>query len=354
MTLAAPSPLATGSLPASARAFLARHGLARARTRRLVADASTRSYVRLMGEQVLLMDDRHDPAGFDAYLAVSDHLNGLGLSAPRALQADTDACLALVEDFGDATFARCLAEGRDEGMLYRLAVDALLHLHHAADGAALDRPVYDMAVHLDELSIFSHVFAPAVHPDVDVALFDAEFRSLWAEALAPVATRRDTLVLRDFHVDNLMLLDDRTGVARCGLLDFQDAVLGPCEYDLVSLLQDARRDLGAGLEDRLLDYYCAHAPAHLGRADAIRQRYALLGAQRHARILGVFVRLCQRDGKPRYMAFLPRVLAQFRAALTAAGLTGISDFLDTTLPHWTETAAKPGSLASEPNGSSND
>ena len=353
MTPAVP-PFTADMLPTPAPAFLAQHGLGGVATQGFVADASSRSYVRLIGARALLMDDRHDPAGFTAYLAISDHLNRLGLSAPRVRAADRDTCLALVEDFGDATYARCLAEGQDEAALYGLAVEALLHLHHAREGAALDRPRYDLGVHLDELSIFSQWFAPAVCPDIHLPAFDAEFRRLWTKALTPVASRHETLVLRDFHIDNLMLLPGRHGVARCGLLDFQDAMLGPCEYDLVSLLQDARRDLGPGLEEAMLDRYSAEAPAHLGGAEAIHQRYALLGAQRHARILGVFLRLDRRDGKPRYMAFLPRVLAQFRAAMTSAGLTEIAGFLDTALPGWTDRAARLAPVTLDPNGPSDD
>ena len=324
--------LGAQDLRPAAASFLAAHGLADAQLDAFVADASSRRYYRVLRHDLLLMDDRYDPKGFAAFILIASHLNGLGLSAPRLLQVDRAEGLALVEDFGDATYANCLACGHDEGDLYELAVDALLKLHHMPQGGRIDLPAYDMHVHLDELSTFSQWFAPAVCPDLDVAAFDAAFRSLWQDALGPVATRHETLVLRDFHVDNLMLLANRRGVARCGLLDFQDALRGPCEYDLLSLLQDARRDLAAGLEERLLDHYCANAPEMLGDASAIRARYYILGAQRHARILGVFVRLCQRDAKPRYLAFLPRVLAQFRTALHAPGLD--LPMSDTLLPSY--------------------
>ena len=135
-------------------------------------------------------------------------------------------------------------------------------------------------------------------------------------------------------MDNLMVLDVRTGIRRCGLLDFQDAVRGPSEYDLVSLLQDARRDLSAGLEARMLARYVARAPGHLGAPDDIARRYALLGAQRHARILGVFVRLCLRDGKPGYLRWIPRVLRQFGTAMADAGLQDVAGLLDRALPDW--------------------
>ncbi len=341
-------------LPASTAGFLQKNRLAGAELRGFVADASPRRYFRIMGHDLILMEDRQDPEGFAAYLQISKHLLRLGLSAPRVIQALPEECLALIEDFGDDTYNRCLARGDDEEALYKLAVDALLRLHHDPRGADIDRPAYDMEVHLDELSIFSHWFAPALTPGLDIATFDQQFRALWEQALAPVADCHETLVLRDFHIDNLMLLSDRTGEARCGLLDFQDALRGPCEYDLLSLLQDARRDLSDGLEEALLSYYCQNAPAALGGETAILKRYHILGAQRHARILGVFVRLCQRDQKPRYLAFLPRVLRQFQTAVDAAGLSEISAFLDDALAGWTHTAATLHETLLATNGTSHD
>ncbi len=330
--------LTSASLSAPARAFLARHGMDRFALEKFEADASPRQYFRVKGEGLLLMEERHDPVGFAAYLRLSHHLNVLGLSAPKVFGADPSNGLALVEDFGDGTYAACLGRGYDETALYTLAVEALLHLHHDARGKEVDQPGYGLSVQLDELKTFSDWFVPAAAPGIDKDQFSQRLLSLWHDALAPVVKRFDTLVLRDFHVDNLMFLDRRSGIARCGLLDFQDGVLGPCEYDLVSLLQDARRDLSNGLEQRLLSFYVANAPGHLGSPDDIRHRYALLGAQRHARILGVFVRLYLRDAKPRYLTFVPRVLKQFRTALADAGLVDIATLLDAELPDWATTA----------------
>lgn len=332
------APTSGPMLPVSA-ALLAAHGHENARLTAFVSDASPRRYFRLEGQGILLMEDPTDPVGFDAYLRLSAHLNELGLSAPRVIAASRPDGVALIEDFGDTTYTNCLSAGHDEGELYRLAVDVLLHLHHDARGASIDQPHYDLAQMLDELQIFADWFVPAVAPGSDPARFAPEWRALWQEALAPVGARHDTLIMRDFHVDNLMLLSGREGVARCGLLDFQDGLLGPCEYDLMSLLQDARRDLTPGLEEALLGRYLDNAPAHLGTPADIRRRYHLLAAQRHARILGVFVRLCQRDGKPRYLEWLPRVLRQFQTALVDAGLHDISAFLDARLPNWRAEAA---------------
>ena len=353
MTMPVSDPaMAAGIAVASpATTLLARNGLAGTEPVPLAGDASARRYYRLEGHCLLLMEDASDPAGFSAYLRLSEHLNALGLSAPRVIDADPAAGLALVEDFGNNTYAVCLGGGHDEHALYRLAVDALLYLHHDHRGDHVSQPLYDLDVYLDELDIFADWFAPAVaRQNFDRTGFKMHFRSLWAEALEPVSERFDTLVLRDFHVDNLMLLENRQGVARCGILDFQDGVLGPCEYDLVSLLQDARRDLAAGLEEMLLAHYAANAPARLGSMQEIRQRYALLGAQRHARILGVFVRLCQRDGKERYLAFMPRVLRQFKTALGDAGLGRVACFLDEELPGWRDGVPAGASAGKQMNG----
>lgn len=139
------------------------------------------------------------------------------------------------------------------------------------------------------------------------------------------------LVLRDFHIDNLMLLKDRNGIKSCGLLDFQDAVIGATEYDLVSLLQDTRRDLTPELETQILNRYLASAS---GSAVETKHRYHLLGAQRHTRLARQFLRLNKRDDKPGYLQFIPRVLQQMQTALKAADLTEIEDFIDTSLPSW--------------------
>ena len=306
----------------------------------LAGDASTRRYWRVVGRGVLVMADS-DARSFGDFLRVAGHLAGLGFSVPEIYEVDVGCGLALIEDFGDDTYGRCLDGGVDAGLLYGLAVDVLLALHHHVDAVGVDFGGYDLGVYLDEVDLFSEWFASRLGGEglsgegLSDGGFDAGvFRGLWAAALGDVVGGCDALVLRDFHVDNLMYLPGRVGVAQVGILDFQDAVLGACEYDLVSLLQDARRDLGAGLEAEMLARYIAGAPAYLGGAGAIKRRYALLGAQRHARILGVFVRLAVRDGKAQYLQFLPRVLAQFETALKEAGCDAIADYLDATLPHW--------------------
>ena len=314
--------------------FLARHGQSDARLVALPSDASPRSYIRLTGADQLLMEDRTDPVGFAAFIRLARHLAGLGLSAPRVFGADPGTGLALIEDFGTATYGKLLATGHDETALYELAIDTLVHLHSNPQATGVTVPAYDMALLLQEISVFSEWFVPAFAPQVDAARFDAAFRALWRKALAPVEDAPKALVLRDFHIDNLMLLGGRTGVAACGLLDFQDGVLGAAEYDLMSLLQDARRDLAQGLEAALLRRYLSAVPASCGTPDAILTRYYLLAAQRHTRLAGQFLRLDKRDGKPGYLQFMPRVMRQMQAALVDAELHEIADFIDTHLPGW--------------------
>lgn len=319
--------------------FLAQHGHSEANLMALPSDASLRRYFRLVGADRLLMEDQTDHVGFAAFIRLARHLNGLGLSAPCVLGADPAMGLALIEDFGTATYGKLLGEGHDEKALYELAIDALVHLHSTPTATAITVPTYDMALMLDEVSIFSQWFVPVFAPSIDVVCFDATLRDLWSMAIAPVLDAPKALVLRDFHVDNLMLLKGRKGISACGFLDFQDGVLGPAEYDLMSLLQDARRDLADGLEDAMLRRYLDRIPSSCGTEDTILQRYYLLAAQRHTRLIGLFFRLNIRDNKSGYLNFMPRVVAQLQVAMRMANLSEISDFLNTTLPGWCDAAS---------------
>jgi len=173
---------------------------------------------------------------------------------------------------------------------------------------------------------------PQCAPEVDAAAFKQDFMGLWQEALAEISGCSDVLVLRDYHVDNLMVIDGRPGAQRCGLLDFQDGVFGSAAYDLVSLTQDARRDLADGLEEHLIDHYLRRRPT-LDRERFLAE-YWLLAAHRHTKILGNFERLSKRDGKHGYLDFIPRVQGQLVRALPRAGLSRISALMERVLPGW--------------------
>ena len=314
-------------------AFLAASGWGDAARRKLAGDASFRRYDRLerAGGRAVLMDAPPPHEDVRPYLRIAQLLRGIGLSAPAILAEDVAAGLLLLEDFGDATYTRLLAQGGDEAALYALAIDLLVALHRAFDPAApAAAPPYDDERLLAEAALLVDWYLPALTGRPTDPGLRAEYLALW-RALLPLARSVPTsLVLRDYHVDNLMLLEERPGVAACGLLDFQDAMLGPVSYDLVSLLEDARRDVPPALAAAMQRRYLAEFPA-LAR-DAFAASYAVLGAQRNAKIIGIFTRLCVRDGKPHYLPHIPRVWRLLEQDLRHPALAPVAAWLDRHIP----------------------
>jgi aminoglycoside/choline kinase family phosphotransferase len=312
--------------------FLAQQGFAGARVEPLPADASFRRYFRLHDgpRPALLMDSPPDKLDVRPFVTVATHLRRLGLSAPEPFAVDAPRGLVLVEDFGDTTFTRLLANGADERALYAMAIDALVTLQRAPDATAVTVPPYNRALLLTEASLLVEWFWPAHHGQVaEPALLDS-WRAAWDEVFDALPPGPTTLVLRDFHVDNLMRLDGRPGVAACGLLDFQDSLLGSPAYDLVSLLEDTRRDIPADLvADMRARYDAAVSPA-----PGFDDWYAALGAQRQAKILGLFVRLAVRDGKGVYLRHLPRAARLLRGQLDKPVLAPVARWLATNFPDW--------------------
>jgi aminoglycoside/choline kinase family phosphotransferase len=299
--------------PASAPDFLDRAGWGGAEIRPLAGDASFRRYFRVVGNDgtAVLMDAPPMHEDSRPFLAVAEHLHQLGFAAPRILARDLDQGLILLEDFGDDRMREALdADPTRENTIYRQAIDLIRDLHQHPAGDLLP---YDMAVYQREASLFPEWYMPAVGLDPAPGYAEA-----WSEALAPVADDQSTTVLRDYHAENIMLLPDGS----LGLLDFQDALAGHHAYDLVSLLQDARRDVSPELEARMLAYY---GPIDMGA-------YALLGAQRNAKILGIFTRLWKRDGKQRYLAFQPRMWTYMERDLQHPALAPVKAWFDRHVP----------------------
>ena len=185
---------------------------------------------------------------------------------------------------------------------------------------------------MDEVALLPDWFARHAASGTDLPAFAERHQRLWSATLKDVAARREVLVLRDFHVDNLIHLQDRPGAAACGLLDFQDGLIGSAAYDLMSVIQDARRDMPSGLAARLMERYLRQRPG-INEACFLSD-LNILAAQRHAKVLGIFVRLAVRDGKRQYLAHLPRVARLYSAALDCAGLTEIRALMDEQLPGW--------------------
>jgi aminoglycoside/choline kinase family phosphotransferase len=317
---------------ATIAAFLERAGWGTAHRRVLAGDASFRRYDRLDrgSERAVLMDAPPPQEDVRPFLAVAAILHRLGLSAPRILARDEAAGLLLLEDLGDGTYTRLLAGNADETALYALAVDVLVYLHRRFDAAAARLPPYDEARLLFEASLLVDWFLPAVTGGAAAETVRKAYLAAWRAVLPLASGAAPTLVLRDYHIDNLLLLDGRGGVAACGLLDFQDAVIGPASYDLVSLLEDARRDVPANLVAAMLERYLAGFPG-IDRA-AYLTSYAVLGAQRNAKIIGIFTRLWRRDGKPGYLQHIPRVWRLLVQDLAHPALAPVKAWLDRHVP----------------------
>lgn len=319
--------------------FLAEVGWPGAQRRVLAADASFRRYDRVWrnGASAVLMDAPPPQEDIRPFLRVAHTLRALGLSAPEPFAADETAGLLLLEDLGDRTFTRALAAGADEAALYRLAIDVLIALHQSwaergvTGPEARALPAYDEARLLEEALLLPDWALPALTGRPTPRAVRDSYAAAW-RAVLPLAYRGvpETLVLRDYHVDNLMHLEGRDGIAACGLLDFQDAVVGPASYDVVSLLEDARRDIAPGLVDAMRARYLDAFPA-LDR-DAFMTSYAVLGAQRAAKIVGIFTRLCLRDGKPQYLAHMPRLWRLLDAGLRHPALGPVAEWFDREIP----------------------
>ncbi|HXE17939.1 MAG TPA: phosphotransferase [Stellaceae bacterium] len=313
--------------------FLATHGWRDAARTSLAMDASFRHYMRISkGEdRAILMDAPPPQEDVRPFIAIQTLLRGLELSAPALYAADIETGLLLLEDFGDGTYTRLLAAGAAEEPLYALAVDVLIALHRRFDAMSPpDLPRYDEARLLDEAVRFVDWYLRLLTgKDAPAALRD-DYLARWRSVLPLAAGAPQTLVLRDYHVDNLMRLDGRGGVAACGLLDFQDAVLGAATYDLMSLLEDERRDVALPLRRKMIARYLAAFPA-LDR-NGFTTSYAVMGAQRHAKNIGQFARLKLRDGKPHYLKHIPHMWRLLIEDLAHPALSPVREWFETNVP----------------------
>lgn len=329
----------------------------------LQGDASTRRYARVTRQatnsappRAVLMDWPRQPDGppirnglpysriahlaedVRPFVAIANALRRHGIAAPAIHAADLDAGLLLIEDFGDRVFGSELAVGADQASLWRDALDVLLHLRTAPADAAMPvpgadswtLPRYDSDAMLIEIELLSDWLWPfAVGSKMPTNLRDT-YVGHWRQLIGTLQSLPTGWTLRDFHSPNLIWRPDRQGLNRVGVIDFQDAMQGPPAYDVVSLLQDARVDVPATLETALLDEYCRRARAADPDFDenTFRFAYAALGAQRNTKILGIFARLARRDGKPQYVAHMPRIWGYLQRCLQHPRLAALKSFYD--------------------------
>jgi N-acetylmuramate 1-kinase len=310
-----------------ADAFLRDAGWGNATRQPITGDASNRRYERLTrpdGSTTVLMDAPPD-RGEDVrpFVVIARHLSAQGFSAPAIMAEDPEAGFLLIEDLGDGVFARLMAEDPDrQNPLYRAAVEVLAALHVAPVPKV---PPCDADWLIDKTDLYFDWYLPAgTAPDG----FD-RFARAFAPFAKEVAAAPGVLILRDYHAENLLWLPDREGVARVGLLDFQDALAGHPAYDLVSILQDARRDVAEDTKAAMIEHYLSLT--EVARAPFLRA-FAILGVQRNLRILGIFARLAKRDGRPHYADMIPRVWHHLCRDLAHPDLGPLSEVLEPLLP----------------------
>lgn len=314
-------------LPVGLTEFVRQSGWDDATVEPIPGDASFRRYFRLRrpsGETAMLMHAPPPEEDPQPFILVAQWLNTNGMRAPQIIAQNPREGWLLTEDFGDDRMRDWLDDyPQDERAAYKGAVDALVQLHRLPAGPFSP---YDLPTYQREASLLIEWYCPAMGLDVDAVAYEAA----WNEALAPLIERHDdpVTVLRDYHAENIMLLGPPGKGALQGLIDFQDALAGHRAYDLVSLLQDARRDVSEALEADMLGYYEERA----GADKHFRADYALLGAQRNAKIVGIFTRLYKRDGKAKYPGLIPRVWAAMERDLQHPALEPVAKWFADNIP----------------------
>jgi N-acetylmuramate 1-kinase len=311
-------------LNCGARQFLDNSVWSAAACEPLTGDASVRKYFRLRQESrtAVLMDASANPETVAPFIQIDQHLRQLGFSAPDILAQDDANGFLLLEDFGDDTFARLLDPPSEPEALFALGTDVLIALHQQTKAIPKGLRAYHPEKMLADLELFLEWCTPRISEAGKV-----EFRAAWREVLPLAHQVPASLLLRDYHAANLMLLPEREGVRRAGLLDFQDAYQGPVTYDLMSLLEDARRDVPGRLREGMVARYLVRFPAL--DPDAFKTSLAVLAALRHTRVLAIFERLSRFERKHEYKKLhFPRVRGLLQSALRHPVLAGVKRWIE--------------------------
>jgi len=309
--------------------FLKKCRLGKIERVKIPGDASFRRYERIFAEKknYILMDAPPATEDVKPFIKVADILRNLDLSAPEIAFKDIKNGLLLLEDLGNKKFNTIFKEklGREEG-LYLKAIEVLLHIYKKRQ--KFDIPEYNKEKLLQEAMLFVEWYLPLFGDFNSEKIKDIteEYRELVLEVIGKLKFPNDVMVLRDYHADNLMLLEERTGIKNVGLLDFQDALMGNVTYDLVSLLEDARRDVHPQTQNKMIDYFIEKS--ELDRDDFLND-YHILGAQRNLKIIGIFSRLKVRDGKEVYIPLIPRVQEYLKQDLKHPAMKELKEFLET-------------------------
>lgn len=303
--------------------FLKAHGLEREPLAPLPGDASKRRYFRL--PKGLLMDAPPPEEKTEDFQRIAEILAQTGLTVPRIYAVDHRGGFMWVEDLGILTYRKALEEGISEELLYGETIKSLAHLHRKMPENMHNLSPYSLDLFLEKACLFIEWADVSVTASAKVT-----FKELWREAYLNQPQIPHSLLLRDVMVDNLIWLPNRDGFKKSGFIDFQDALWGPICYDLVSLLEDARRDISPEFAGKMVDLYFTENP-DVSRDD-FWASYYVWGAQRTTRILGLFYRLAKRDGKTQYLSHLPRLWKILKQDLGHPHLKDLKNWFKEVLP----------------------
>jgi N-acetylmuramate 1-kinase len=321
--------------------FLKTHGYNINEITALKGDASRRCFYRhIKNNKSVIIIDANPNLGEDpnAYAAVTYLLEKHHFSVPAILASDINNCFFIFEDFGDDLFARVLKDDAKKAeSLYKNALDLLVTLQKTTIDPVLSYgdgtyklQNYDINRFISEVKIFTDWYFPEITKRPTPASAKDELNTIMRGLLLPVVNQSSGLVLRDYHAENLMVLPNKNGIQAVGLLDYQDAVIGNHAYDVVSLLQDARRDISPDFEKNMRDYFITQSK--ITDSEAFLRDYYILGAQRNIKILGIFTRLWLRDRKDHYLPHIKRVWEYLERDLAEPQLQPLKNWFDRWLP----------------------
>jgi len=314
--------------------FLEKNGYSMSDVSMLAGDASFRKYYRLKkGKTSLVIMDAPPPQeDVNPFINIANFLTSNGFSAPNIEASDIENGFLILEDLGDNKFNDVISDVEErltsidskmiEEEMYKASIDLLVELHKIPPPNIRK---YDDELLMNECLLLADWYYKLITGNEIEKKKRDKYISIWEKILSDTHMKEEVLVLRDYHADNLMWLEDREGTKKVGLLDFQDAVVGSPAYDLVSLLEDARRDVNENFADSMISYYVSSSGIN---KEKFILSYSILGAQRNCKILGIFARLLLRDGKNNYLSMMPRVWKYLEGDLRNHSLAPLKKWLD--------------------------
>jgi len=316
------------------RNFLAKNGLADCTLKTIKSDASFRKFFRVQhkekNKKFILVSSPPSKENNTEYIKTSKLFFKIGLSVPKVTDYDKKKGLFLIEDFGNNTYSKYLKDGFSEHKLYNLAVENLIYLQKNSYSFLKKKTKYTNKKFIDEIKLFLLWYWPAIFKEKPKETIIYSFLKIWKDLLMIVMQSKQVIVHRDFHIDNLFFLKDRRGIQQCGIIDFQDAVVGPQAYDLVSLLEDARRNVNKRICNQMYTKFVNT----LNKKDRqkFKKEYQILATNRHIKVIGIFTRLFIRDRKKEYLKHIPRLWNLLEKNLKSKHLLNLKLWFDEYLP----------------------